>query len=261
MDAKLAIIDWGIGGLGIYKKVKERLGDVAVTYFSDTGATPYGKMGRRELISRLNKVLAFLESRGVTHVVIGCNAASTVIDSLDVRGLKIEGVIESAVTATLNQKPERLGLLGGRRTVVSGVYRKAFEARGVNVRQRIAQPLSGLIESGDTNSAILKAECKRILTPLKHCTHILLACTHYPAIATVLAEFVSDETELIDPSSELVRKIKNWNFRSGGEDIFLTSGDPRQMAAAAAKAFAVHIPNAYSVSIPQNPVKDIVTSY
>ena len=248
-------------GSAFTKKLKERLGDVAVTYFSDTGATPYGKMGRGELISRLNKVLAFprkqrrdarrdrLQRGEHGDRFFGCPS------------LKIEGVIESAVTATLNQKPERLGLLGGRRTVVSGVYRRAFEARGVNVRQRIAQPLSGLIESGDTDSDILKAECKRILAPLKHCTHILLACTHYPAIATVLAEFVSDETELIDPSSELVRKIKNWNFRLGGEDVFLTSGDPRQMASAAAKAFSVRIPNAYSVSIQQIPIKEIVTSY
>ena len=33
--------------------VKERLPDVPVTYFSDTGAIPYGKMSRRELVSRL----------------------------------------------------------------------------------------------------------------------------------------------------------------------------------------------------------------
>jgi glutamate racemase len=261
MDQKLAIIDWGIGGLGIYRKVKERLGDVAVTYLSDTGATPYGIMGRGELISRLNDVLDFLEGRGVTHVVVGCNAASTAIGFLDPKGLKIEGVIDSAVAATLRRNPERLGLIGGRRTVVSGVYRNAFDARGLKVRQRIAQPLSGLIESGDTGSDRLKAECERILTPLKNCTHILLACTHYPAIASVMAGFVSDETEFIDPSAELVRKVSDWNFRPGGDDVFLTSGDPRQMAAAAVNAFSVHIPTAHSVSIPQNSAANTVKSY
>ena len=58
--SKLAIVDWGIGGISIYKLVKERLGDVGVVYFSDTGAMPYGKMSRRELTSRLNAVLKAL---------------------------------------------------------------------------------------------------------------------------------------------------------------------------------------------------------
>ncbi|MEP6901559.1 MAG: glutamate racemase, partial [Actinomycetota bacterium] len=70
--AKLGILDWGIGGVSIYQIVKERLSDVAVVYFSDTGARPYGKMSRAELVARLNAVVSFLKSKGVTHLVIGC---------------------------------------------------------------------------------------------------------------------------------------------------------------------------------------------
>ncbi len=93
----------------------------------------------------------------------GCNAASTAIPFLDFQGLKVEGVIESAVAMTVRLKPNRVGLIGGRRTVLSGVHRKAFAAHGIKVEQRIAQPLSGLIESGDISSNKLRAECKRIL--------------------------------------------------------------------------------------------------
>ena len=49
MSTKLGILDWGIGGVSIYKLIKEKRPDVPVIYFSDTGATPYGKMERREL--------------------------------------------------------------------------------------------------------------------------------------------------------------------------------------------------------------------
>ena len=236
-NGQLGIVDWGIGGIGIYKLIKSRLGDIPIIYFSDTGVTPYGKMTRHELVSRLNAVVAFLASRGVTHLVIGCNAASTVIPHLSASEMKIEGVIESAVAMTCKLKPKSLGLIGGRRTVLSGVYRTAFSERGIVVKQRIAQPLSGLIESGDVSSQKLRAECRRILAPLKNCSHILLACTHYPAILSVLTDFVSVTTEFVDPSQELVRNLKSWDPQAAGNSVFFTSGDPKQMKESAWLAF------------------------
>lgn len=237
---RLAIIDWGIGGVSIYKLVKEQLG-VPVTYFSDTGVTPYGKMARSELAGRLDTVISFLKSRCVTHLVIGCNAASTAIPYLKDQGVKIEGMIDNAIAATIRYKPTRLGLIGGRRTVLSGGYRKGFARHGLKVEQRIAQPLSGLIESGDISSDKLRGEASRILGPIRNCSHILLACTHYPAIVPVLKQFVSANAEFIDPAGSLVQKIRGWELDKGGEDEFLTSGDPGSMKRSARMAFGVEI--------------------
>ena len=245
----LSIIDWGIGGVSIYKAIKEKLGPLPVIYFSDTGVTPYGRMTRPELASRLNVVIGFLKSEGVTHLALGCNAASTVIGLIEPSGLKIEGMIASGVAAALKKRPMRLGLIGGRRTVLSGVYRSAFAAHGFEVEQRIAQPLSGLIESGDTGSEKLRFETHRILFPIKNCSHILLACTHYPAISDVLKESVSEKTVLIDPASELVARIGKWQLSTAGVDVFLTSGDPAAMRIAAKKAFGVSLPSPKKTSI------------
>ena len=244
---RLGIIDWGIGGISIYKLVRERLGDVPVTYLSDTGVTPYGKMTRPELVARLNAAIKFLKARGVTHLVIGCNAASTALPYLEKAGLKVEGVIEPAVAMTAKLKPIRLGVIGGRRTVVSGVYRRAFKAHGIDVSQRIAQPLSGLIESGDINSDTLRSEARRILKPIRNSSHILLACTHYPAITHVLKEFVSPETEFLDPAGALISKVSRWRLAEAGGSEFLTSGDTKQMKIAALKAFGVKIEKASNV--------------
>jgi glutamate racemase len=238
---RLGIIDWGIGGISLVKLLKERRSGVPVIYFSDTGVMPYGKMTQGQLVSRLNAVIAFLRQRGMTHLLIGCNAASTAVPFLDQDGIEIEGVIKSAVAATLRLRPERLGLIGGRRTVLSGVYRRAFARHGIAVSQRIAQPLSGLIEAGDVGSDRLRAQCKRILTPLKRCSHILLACTHYPAITSTMKDLVSPETLFIDPAPALLDAIDSWPLTPGGEDIFLTSGDAEAMKIAARTAFGVHI--------------------
>ncbi len=236
----LGIIDWGIGGVSIYKVIKEQLPHVPVLYFSDTGVTPYGKMARRELAVRLDAVIEFLNSKGATHIMIGCNAASTAIGDLADHGIPIKGVIEPAVAFTSRLKPTRLGLIGGRRTVVSGVYRRGFSKNKISLEQRVAQPLSGLIESGDTSSEILRSEAKRILSPLKNCSHILLACTHYPAISNVLAEFVSPKTKLVDPAAEMVKIVSKWRF-ANGDDQFFTSGDVAAMKRSAKNAFGVSI--------------------
>ncbi|MEP6787692.1 MAG: aspartate/glutamate racemase family protein [Acidobacteriota bacterium] len=244
---RIGILDWGIGGISIYKLIKERLGDIPVTYFSDTGVTPYGKMSRQELVSRLDAVIEYLKSRDITHVVIGCNAASTAISRLADHGISVEGVIESGVEAAAKHKPSRLGLIGGRRTVVSGVYRRSFNARGIALQQRIAQPLSGLIESGDISSQKLRDEAAHILAPIRNCSHILLACTHYPAITSVLKDLVSSDTQFIDPASTLIKKIAGWQLETGGGDEFLTSGEVRKMKMAAKNAFGVEIQNASNV--------------
>jgi len=243
----LGIIDWGIGGVSIYKLIKERMPGAAILYFSDTGATPYGKMGRLELAVRLDSVIEFLKSRGMMRLVIGCNAASTAIADLRDHGMKIDGVIAPAVEAATRLKPSQLGVIGGRRTVVSGVYRKAFAARGIHISQRIAQPLSGLIESGDTSSEGLRREARRILSPLKNCSHVLLACTHYPAIEPVLRDYVSASTKFIDPAAAVVKKLGK--FKSAGEDGFFTTGDARQMKRSAKLAFGVEIDVIEKVSV------------
>ena len=248
-NSNLGIIDWGIGGVSIYKLIKSRLGDVPVIYFSDTGATPYGKMSRFELVGRLNAVVDFLKTQGVSHVVIGCNAASTAIEFLNSENVKIEGVIESAINLVEKIDPKKLALIGGKRTVLSGVYRRKFAERGIKVNQRIAQPLSGLIESGDISSDKLREEVKKIVSPIKNCSHLLLACTHYPAIKSVLKEFVSKDTILVDPAVELVDKIAEWNLPKGGKDIFFTTGNPESMQKAARNAFNVEINEVNQISI------------
>jgi glutamate racemase len=245
----LGIIDWGIGGVSIYRLLKERKPEVSILYFSDTGATPYGKMGRRELASRLDAVIEFLKGEGMTRLVIGCNAASTAIPDLKDHGIKIDGVIEPAVEAATKLRPPRLGLIGGRRTVVSGVYRKAFEGLGIDVAQRIAQPLSGLIESGDTSSEKLRVEAKQILGPLKNCSHILLACTHYPAISGLLSDYVSPTTKFIDPAAAVIQRLGKLSATGNGEDRFFTTGDTRQMKRSAKRAFGVDIEKIAKVRI------------
>lgn len=247
----LGIIDWGIGGIGVYREIKTLQPKLPLLYFSDTGATPYGKLERFTLATRLDNVIEFLKSNGAAEIMIACNAASTAIPDLAEHGHRVEGIIGSAVTAALKQNPVRLGVIGGRRTVLSGIYRKRFAEHGILIKQRIAQPLSELIEKGDTSSALLRTEAKRIFMPLRNCSHILLACTHYPAIEDVLREFVSPQTMFVDPAKEMAAGVPKRKIKATGTDRFFTTGSEKAMKTAALHAFGVTIGAVEKVRLPE----------
>ncbi|HYL98951.1 MAG TPA: aspartate/glutamate racemase family protein [Blastocatellia bacterium] len=248
-SAHLGVVDWGIGGLGVYKLARAQFGQFSFTYLSDTGVKPYGKMTRKELIVRLNGVIDFLRHRGITHILLACNAASTVIPFLNPAGVTLEGVIDAAIRLTERMRPEALAMIGGRRTVLSGVYRRGFAERGIVLRQRVAQPLSGFIERGDTSSARLRSQCKRILSPIRTCSHLLLGCTHYPAISHTLKALVSEDTVIIDPAEELVNVIGRWNVFHSGTPRILSSGDPWNMKLAARNAFGIRLQKVEAVEV------------
>ncbi len=75
----LGIVDWGIGGIGLVRALDEVAPGLPVLYWSDAGATPYGRMGTDDLAARLTTVVTELAERGATEVVLACNAASTVV--------------------------------------------------------------------------------------------------------------------------------------------------------------------------------------
>jgi glutamate racemase len=75
----LGIVDWGIGGVGLVNALDRLAPGLPILYWSDAGATPYGRMGVDELTDRLMTVVTSLAERGATEVVLACNAASTVV--------------------------------------------------------------------------------------------------------------------------------------------------------------------------------------
>lgn len=249
-EPAIGLVDWGIGGLSVYRQIRLHRPSVPMIYLSDTGSTAYGRMGRDELRRRMERVAQWFAGRGVRRFVVACNAASTVLaemdrTAIDGAGLAITGMIEPTVRGVLRLTPVRLGVIGGARTIRSGAYRRAFAAQGIAVDQRIAQPLSALIERGDTSSAQLQDECRRVVAPLAACTHLLLACTHYPAIAPVLQSLMPG-TILIDPASFVAKALPRPNAggvarEAGAADEFHTTGDRAMMKRAALAAFAVAI--------------------
>lgn len=254
LNADLVIMDWGIGGLSVYNEIRARLPHLSVVYYSDSGKAPYGKMSSQELKHRLQDVIGFFSSRGITHFVVACNAASTVLPALEHgfrrRGLKVTGVIARGVEIIRKSKFSDVGVIGGRRTILSKSYTLPFSSSRKNVRGRIAQPLSALIEKGELNTPVMVKTLQQILTPLKNCDALVLACTHYPAISGQIQKILP-RTKLLDPAeatADFVKKTWQWKKKKGarGAVVFVTSGSVSQMKKSAHLAFQVKITQVHS---------------
>jgi glutamate racemase len=204
--ARLGVLDWGIGGMGVVRALRRRAPDVPVVYFSDTGFTPYGKVPRAVLAARVSRMVTALAEEGALAVVVACNAASTVLGRLGEVPVPVFGVIECAIRLVPPGLRGTIGVVGGARTIHSGLYRRGLAGRGRLVVSRIAQPLSGHIEAGTVDSVECQTALDRILAPLRGADAILLACTHYPAIAPAIGAR-APRAQLLDPAEALVAHV------------------------------------------------------
>ena len=234
---KIGVCDWGVGGLGFFRLLTTKRPDLDVVYLGDQGVPGYGKLSRPVLTARIRSVLDEFCRRGVDRVVVACNAASTVLDPEDPCAL---GMILPTLRH-LGSGRGTLGVIGGRRTILSGAYARPLRAAGWTVCPRIAQPLSGLIEAGLAHTPETLALLDTILRPLRGVEGLVLACTHYVVLGDAIRERLPG-VSLIDPAAlawaELAPILPPPTVRRG-TTRFLTTGDPSLMTEAALAAFGV----------------------
>lgn len=240
MQGSLGIVDWGIGGLGVYSRVKQ-LSDTPVLYFSDSGHSPFGQTPTKQLHVRLQKIFDHLASLGATRIAIACNAASAAYADTD----EVKGIITSGVKILkeYGETNKKIGLLAGRSTVYSRIYPNQLGPRKFNLTQRVSQPLSAHVEAGRLDGEELHRDLKKIMAPLRNCDAVLLACTHYPAISDQIEQYVGENCKMLDPADEMANWIaRNWRYSSSGEkDRILTTGNPEDLLKYGKLAFGVDL--------------------
>lgn len=236
-NKKTLLLDWGIGGLSVYSELKRLRPDAACVYFSDSGFTPYGKVPAEGLSRRVAAVIRFgAERYDLSHAVIACNAASTVIEAVrEEIDLPIFGMIEAGIDLVKAAGKKKVGVIGGLRTIDSRLFSRALAPEGFDVMEEVAQPLSALIESGELSGAKLESELQRILEPLAQVDAILLACTHYPAIAAPIRRILP--ALQLDPAAAVAQQLAAAIPVQDGEDLFFTTGSASGSDQAASLAF------------------------
>lgn len=241
------VMDWGIGGLSVRREIKRLDPRRRIIYFSDSGVTPYGKMKPAELEVRVVQVCDHFVQQGIREVVIACNAGSTVAPRLRSRyqssGVHVVDVISSGIKLVKSNSFRHVGIIGGRRTILSRIYQSALITSRRKIVGRIGQPLSAMIERGELDTPLIQATLAGILAPLHRCDALLLACTHYPAIRHWI-EHLLPNCEILDPAKLTAQELINLKKpypQAHAPDLFLTTGDPVQSQRSGHLAFGIKI--------------------
>ncbi|MDD5039663.1 MAG: glutamate racemase [Patescibacteria group bacterium] len=214
----IGIFDSGIGGLTIVREVFKQLPDRQLVYFGDTARTPYGNKSADTIIQYALEDTEFLLSQGAKIIVVACNTASAVAtDAIKKRypDVPLFEVITPAVSAAVKRtKNRRIGVIGTRATVQSMIYQKKIEMMH-NDCTIISKPCPlfvPLVEENFINDPITKMIARRYLRPLRlqQIDTLILGCTHYPLIKSIIQIKIGKRVSLIDPAEQTVAELKKY---------------------------------------------------
>ena len=212
----IGIFDSGIGGLTVARALMKHLPEYDIVYFGDTARTPYGTKSPQTVTQYAIEDAQILIEKGAKLLVVGCNTASSVAterlrNDFD---LPIFEVISPAVDQVLHHAGDRVGIIGTRATVSSGVYQDKLKAARPQL-QVFAAPcplLVPLVEEGWLNKAETKRIVKKYLHPLKvkQIEMLILGCTHYPLLKDIIQAKIGKRVKIIDSSEATAHAVRHF---------------------------------------------------
>ena len=238
-SAPLGVFDSGIGGLTVARALFERLPRESVIYFGDTARVPYGPKSPDTVRRYSSEILAFLLERGVKAVVVACNTSTAhALSTLRQQSpVPVVGVIEpgarAAVAAT---RTGTIGVIGTAGTIASGAYERAITALrpDARVHSRPCPLFVPLVEEGWFEHPAAELIAREYLEPLQRAKVdvLVLGCTHYPLLKSLLARVMGPEVKLVDSAEEtatvVARELERLSLLANGgshDHRFVVSDD------------------------------------
>ncbi len=217
----IGIFDSGIGGLTVARAIEQLLPHHPLLYFGDTARTPYGTKSAETIIDYSLRNGEFLLERGADLIVIACNSASSVAaeklrQTFDVPVLEV--IQPAANKATTLSISGRIGIIGTKATIKSGIYQKSITAYkpGSQVFSQSCPLLVPLVEEGWINKRETKMIIRRYLHPFKdkQIDTLILGCTHYPLLKDLIQARAGKRITLIDSSIEAAYALQKMLLES-----------------------------------------------
>ena len=241
----IGVFDSGVGGLSVFKAIRQRLPSQPVIYLADQAHVPYGHRSLEEVRWFAQQITEYLLDRGARLIVVACNTASAAaLHSLRKGFPQVPFVgMEPAVKPAAEQtRSGVVGVLATQATFQGELYASVVErfASGVTVLQSTCPGLVDAIEVGDLDGSRPRAILEAALLPMleKGIDTVVLGCTHYPFVIPLIQEITGPEVRVIDPAPAIARQTERLLQAHGllapsgapGWVRFLTSGEPEALA-------------------------------
>lgn len=228
-DSPIGIFDSGVGGLTVFRAIEKLLPRENLIYLGDTARIPYGTRSVETVQRYSLEDAAFILSRKVKAVVIACNTASALAaDFLRSRfDLPIIGVIRPgarrAVEAT---QTGTVGVIATEATIASGAYQRAILNLNSDVKviARACPLFVPLTEEGWIDHPVTEMIAQEYLIEMKESSvdALVLGCTHYPILRTVIERVMGPGVICIDSgeavAAEVARQIEELHLARRREE-------------------------------------------
>ena len=251
-DLPIGIFDSGIGGLTVYKKVKELLPGENIIYFGDTARAPYGSRSKEEIYAFSDEIMRLMALCSIKLGVVACNTITVLgTEKLCANyNFDLIGNSNGAKTALAASKNKRIGVIATEMTIKSGAHARAIleldpEAK---VFPAATPQLAPLVEGGRLKGETVRKVLCESLAELKNAAvdTLILGCTHYPYLLAELREVLGPKVALIDPAQETAFSVKAYlqehcllRREAEGESKFYFSATPKKARSLAENLFDV----------------------
>jgi len=183
-------------------------------YFGDTARVPYGTKSPETVTRYAGEIAAYLLKHDIKLLVVACNTASAVALPTLKRNLSIPvvGVIEPGARRAVEvTRSGRIGVIGTAGTIRSSAYTRAIKRlkSDAEVLTRACPLFVPLAEEGWTDNQVARLTAQSYLQELKEADvdTLVLGCTHYPLLKTVIAEVMGPGVTLVDSAEETARSV------------------------------------------------------
>ena len=225
----IGIFDSGIGGLTVARAVCDLLPNESILYFGDTAHLPYGEKSPELIRKYSTRIALHLVNSGCKAIVVACNSASSnalrqVVDAvgesipvIDMVHPVVEAICSEESSESVSDCNKKVGLIGTRATISSGLYKSAVEAlnqtRGSSI-DLISRPtplLASAIEEGFYNDTIPGAVLEAYLEDgyFSEVDSMILGCTHYPLVRDEVMSMLPKSVEVIDSPKIVALALKS----------------------------------------------------
>jgi glutamate racemase len=208
----IGVFDSGVGGLTVAASLRRRLPGESILYLGDTARLPYGTKSPETVTRYTERNLRFFAERGVKAVVVACNTASALALPNLKPSLPTWGVIGPGAEKALElSRNRRIGVIATESTIRSDAYGEALRRRcpEVEVESRACPLFVPLVEEGWLDDPIAEAIAERYLAPLRaaQVDTVVLGCTHYPLLKSVIQRTLGADVSLVDSAEAVAEAV------------------------------------------------------
>ncbi|MEG0796213.1 MAG: glutamate racemase [Odoribacter sp.] len=226
----IGVFDSGYGGLTVLKEIVRVLPQYNYIYLGDNARAPYGTRSFEVVYQYTEEAVCKLFEMGCRLVILACNTASAkalrTIQQVDLPHLapdkRVLGVIRPSVEAlAASSKNGHIGILGTRGTVASESYpleiEKLYGTEKFRITQLACPMWVPLVEnnelSGEGTEYFVRKYTEELLTIDPKIDTVILGCTHYPLLRSLIARFMPPSVQIISQGPIIANSLADYLFR------------------------------------------------